>query len=384
MIPHGFDPNLKTRGQELAKGLSSLAGVRVYYIQFASNQKAPNLGARIQFLLKEMFRPIRTSSESSDPYVRVEIPYIYLSYRRIWTWWIRIFGSWQVRRVIRRLSPDIVINASYIAVGLKKSPKYHYVYDLIDDHLPGTHKDWLGEKIGRFVISQLRESDTIWTISHALAEKLRLIGFKNVLYVPNGAKSEDFAAISSKQVHALRSELRIEGKRVLGFIGNHAKWSGLPLIKEIAEAMPDDWHFLIVGAGTEVDRLIRHPMKKLTFTGPVPFLDIAKYFCAIDIGLLPFERSPYTDNCLPIKILEYAFAKKLVVAQRLGELETLSLPFVLFPKERAVQAWVETIDEALRRSWDSDWTRQLAAYDWREIASRAFKETEHNARRIAS
>jgi len=91
------------------------------------------------------------------------------------------------------------------------------------------------------------------------------------------------------------------------------------------------------------------------------------YFSIMDIGVLPFEKSIYTDCSLPIKVLEYGAFHLPVVATPLEELKNLALPYVDLV-EREPPAWVDAMQKALKRKWNPDWNRSLTTFDWNSIA----------------
>ena len=126
----------------------------------------------------------------------------------------------------------------------------------------------------------------------------------------------------------------------------------------------------IIGPGVEVDELRRTGAPPgVTLTGGIPPDEIANYYHAIDVGVLPFAVMPFTDNAMPLKVIEYGFAKKPALATPLKELTRIGLPHVRFaPRERA--AWEQGLAELLRTRWEPEWEPTLRDYRWTNLAAR--------------
>jgi hypothetical protein len=106
------------------------------------------------------------------------------------------------------------------------------------------------------------------------------------------------------------------------------------------------------------------------FTGPIPPEQIATCFQAVDIGVLPFQICPFTDNALPLKILEYGAARKRVLATPLKELKTLAFPHVsLLEPDPAL--WSAALEQEAKAPspWNPGWDSVIAGYDWPLVLS---------------
>lgn len=367
VIPHGNDRNLKIREQELAVALAKLSDVEVYYLEQVLPEKLTLL-AKITFLLTHLWGKPQVKKDGD--YLRVSTPYLFLPFAPLTAEISRRFLNYQLRRLVKKIRPTTIINSAYTGVSLPRSPNYKLIFDLIDDHLPGTHGGWFGRAIAYYTIEQLDLADEIWTISQVLVERLRQMGYDHVRYIPNGVSLANFNRSKKAELDRLRERYALVGKKVIGFIGNHSVWSGMDLLVATAAKAPADWQFLIVGGGSQVDELISVLPANITLTGSVDRNQISAFFDVLDLGLLTFIKIPYTDNCLPLKILEYGAAHKSVVAERLTELSRLRLPWVNFATERTATAWVRAIDEALKASWQTAWNNRVQQFDWETIVSK--------------
>ncbi|GAF73351.1 unnamed protein product, partial [marine sediment metagenome] len=100
------------------------------------------------------------------------------------------------------------------------------------------------------------------------------------------------------------------------------------------------------------------------FTGRVPHAEVGKYFAASDVGLYPGDRDWYFDGACPIKVLEYAAARKPVVATDLEELRRLSLPNVILSAPES-RSFGRCIVAGFQRSWPSP---DMAHFSWGALA----------------
>ncbi|RMG32361.1 MAG: glycosyltransferase, partial [Gammaproteobacteria bacterium] len=125
---------------------------------------------------------------------------------------------------------------------------------------------------------------------------------------------------------ALLSELRLSGKRVLGFIGSFYAYEGLPLLVEALPAIlaeAPDTRLLLVGGGPQ-EAVIKQKVAALgledavIFTGRVPHAEVTRYYSLVDIFVYPRLSMRLTDLVTPLKPLEAMAQGKLVLASDVG------------------------------------------------------------------
>ncbi|MBI2589459.1 glycosyltransferase [Candidatus Berkelbacteria bacterium] len=368
MIPHGTDPFVVVRGDVLADALGRKQGVTAYTLKINSGQPK-TLGEKVKFFFSNLARPISVVQNDLKDY-DVIVPYLFLPVAPWSIWLIRFFARWQVSRVIQLIQPKFVINASYFSFSVTPSRYYRLIYDLVDDFDGSPREGWFDRSVRQFVGRELKSADEIWTISLGLMSKLKQVGYQTIRYVPNGTTVDKFRTVSDTKISALRRKLGVTNKTVIGYIGNHASWSGIDFVLDLARKVPKNWIFLVVGGGSEVDKHKATAPKNMKFIGPVLPSEVATYFRLTDIGILPFIRMPFTDNALPIKVIEYGAARKLLIAERLTELQRLRFPHVVFPKRRSVAAWLAALKTTRRTRWQAGWDQTIEAFDWNEIAKK--------------
>ena len=125
---------------------------------------------------------------------------------------------------------------------------------------------------------------------------------------------------------ALRAELGLTGKRVLGFIGSFYAYEGLDLLLRALPAIlqqAPDVALLLTGGGPQEENL-----KKMTqelglqdhvkFTGRVPHAQVQRYYSLVDVLVYPRHSMRLTDLVTPLKPLEAMAQGLLLVASDVG------------------------------------------------------------------
>lgn len=281
------------------------------------------------------------------------------------------FNRSQLGQFIRQQNIRAVIsaNAYHFSVPKRSHKDVLYLYDVVDDHLsPQSGPLWQRTRL--FTLAECRKADRILTISHALQDTLAEEGFKNTVRIPNGVDFSAFQDVSPEAVQAVRDRYGLQDRFVIGYIGNHGWWSGLRFLMDafdrVRETLPHAC-LMIVGPGEELPALRKKAGSRndVVLTGPVPPPEVAAYFHASSLGVLPFELNPFTHHALPLKILEYGAARKRVLATPLKELSTLALPHVSL-LEPDPDIWAEALIREARQPtpWQPGWDAVIQDYDW--------------------
>lgn len=127
------------------------------------------------------------------------------------------------------------------------------------------------------------------------------------------------------------SELRTDGKLVLGYVGVIGIQDGVDyFIRTLCELKNThgrkDFRAVIVGNGpamTELKRLAKElgVFDLVHFTGMIPFPSVPAYIASFDICFTPDPSNPYNDSCTTIKTMEYMALRKPTVCFRTRENE---------------------------------------------------------------
>ncbi len=162
-----------------------------------------------------------------------------------------------------------------------------------------------------------RGADLVLPVTEVLADVLRQAGVPDarILVVPNGVNRERFPPQTDSA--AIRRELGLDDKLVLGFTGFIRDWHGLPQVVDAMKAMPDRerLHLLVVGDGPARAELERHAERagmagQVTCLGLVGRDRVAACIAAFDIALQP----KVVDYASPLKLFEYMALGRAIVA----------------------------------------------------------------------
>ncbi|MBV9171508.1 MAG: hypothetical protein JOZ81_15640 [Chloroflexi bacterium] len=182
-----------------------------------------------------------------------------------------------------------------VAAGAALHP-LRLVLDVCDDPraFPGA-PPWTDEVFRGAV----RMADIVTTSSQTLYEEIRgLRRSASVYYIPNGVRAEllRFQPVDKSS----------RGK--IGYLGYIGPWLDLPLIDELAAALPDR----PVELTGPVDPSMAAPLSRLSTRANVcikPAVaenEVGRVLAGLAVGIIPFRESPLTRAVNPNKLYEYA------------------------------------------------------------------------------
>jgi glycosyltransferase involved in cell wall biosynthesis len=280
------------------------------------------------------------------------------------------------RRTLESLTDRLRITHVLVAAGTFALPRRTDVQSFIDV------VDWIPEgsyspDFVKFKREELKyvasEAHRVFAVSEPLCEKLWDDCGIEAVSMPNGADLRALRSVPAADVAALRHTLGLNGKFVIGYIGNHGTYTGVDFVvdmfRSVRERIPNAV-LLIVGPA-ECWRPILEAARanEVIWTGPVPPSEIKKYFNLLDVGILAQEKTLGTEFAFQLKIVEYSACRKFVVATPLRTWELLQWPNV-FLTDLRVDAWVEAIVRAQHSRWKSEWDIIIEAFDWDALADR--------------
>jgi glycosyltransferase involved in cell wall biosynthesis len=151
-------------------------------------------------------------------------------------------------------------------------------------------------------------ADVTIASSKPLVEHLERLGARDVLYWPNPADSERFAAA---RVPAVANDPRVAG--FAGALDPHKL--DVELLAGVAERLPD-WHFELVGPGG----LDGSFPANVRFRGYVERERLPDVVAGFTAGIIPYRLTPYTEGVFPMKVFEYLASGLPVVSTPLRSL----------------------------------------------------------------
>ena len=215
--------------------------------------------------------------------------------------------------------------------------------------------------------------DVMFAVSEPLCEKVSCECGVAALPLPNGADLARLRSVPKEQVQTLRTKLGLEGKFVIGYIGNHGPFTGVDLVvkaflearKRIANAA-----LVIIGPAHYWQSLLDANRESgVISTGGVSPEEIATYFNALDAGVLAQGITTGTDFAFQIKVVEYSACRKVVVSTPLETWKRLAWPNVLLA-EPNLSAWADAFIKASNMTWKPEWDRFVEPYDWSILSNR--------------
>ncbi|MDT3670672.1 MAG: glycosyltransferase, exosortase A system-associated [Aromatoleum sp.] len=185
----------------------------------------------------------------------------------------------------------------------------------------------------RYRVSRALESfalhcaDEITTICEGLRGDILMRGVRpdKVTVIPNAVDADAFGFGAEPDV-ALRSELGLDGKTVVGFAGSFYGYEGLNLlvsaIARLVGRFPD-LRLLLVGGGVQEDALRRQAeaegiAARVVFAGRVPHDQVQRYYDLIDVLAYPRLPIRLTEIVTPLKPLEAMAQGRMFVASDVG------------------------------------------------------------------
>ena len=252
--------------------------------------------------------------------------------------------------------------------------------DAAVDH--GTSKEWgTRYRLTRALETYaLKRADAVTTICEGLRGDIvaRGIPADKVTVIPNAVDIDKFS-VGGQPDLALKRELGLEGKRLVGFIGSFYAYEGLDVLLRAVPALGarhPDLHVLLVGGGPQ-DASLRQLAQELgigervTFTGRVPHDQVQKYYDLLDVLVYPRLSMRLTDLVTPLKPLEAMAQGRILAASSVGghrELIEDGKTGVLFAPDDP-QALAERVGDLLASQ---------ACWPALRLAGRAYVETERN------
>jgi glycosyltransferase involved in cell wall biosynthesis len=282
----------------------------------------------------------------------------------------RRINEWLTGRLLTRLQIDTVFNGNAHLFSIPPGWRGSYIFDVPDDPI-GLESNRLERLAAKVLRAEAAKAKAVTTISTGLATKLERLYNLPAVVIPNGVRPEPVGDDRIRRRDELRHALNLDGSFVIGFIGNHAAFSGLDFLSEVFREVNRKYHdarLLVVGPTPKPMDDLLSGLDHVLNVGPVHPNKVQPYLDAIDIGVLPFLQTYFTENALPIKILEYSASRKLVIATPLEELKARSFPNVHLV-ERSVPLWVQKIIDLRSLPWREEWDQIFREYEWPQIAA---------------
>lgn len=219
--------------------------------------------------------------------------------------------------VLIATSPQLLVGLSGCWLArLKRVPFVFEVRDLWPESLAavgmGDADSFLHRTLARVAGFLYRHSQRIVVVTPAFQEYLVRnwkIAPEKISIVENGVETDLFSPVSAG---SLRSQLGLDGKFVVSYIGTMGMAHGLETVIEAAARLQEsdpEIIFLLVGEGAEKERILRmasnRALTNMKFVGQQPRAKIPEYICASDACLVLLKKTELFKTVIPTKLLEF-------------------------------------------------------------------------------
>ena len=213
------------------------------------------------------------------------------------------FAGLFVRKVdvIIGTSPQFFTTVSAYGLSVfKRKPWVFELRDLWPESIRAVTKITKSKSLDKFEQLELflyKKANMILSVTDSFKKNLigRGIDGNKIAVVKNGANLNLYQPLSKNT--AVRKDLKIDDKFVIGYIGTHGMANKLDIFLDLAseEAFDEKYHFLFIGTGAEKKKMIEIAREKrlnnVTFLAPIEKKQIPSYLSAIDAALVPLKKS---------------------------------------------------------------------------------------------
>jgi glycosyltransferase involved in cell wall biosynthesis len=376
-----FNENIRVRETELAQRVAERADLFALDRSDALPRTPQGLAGKLRMRLK--LRACRFAELERGPVTRFRMPVTGFTgpvFNRV----AARCNAKRLARVVRHYACSHVFMASpfFFIAPPPGRRDYRVHFDIIDNF----HDEWPDTLVGRsrraFFRDALLNSDTISACSHGMCDLVKRITGRDAVYIPNGAPVERYRSFDQSKAVALREQLGVADKFVVGFIGNHdMPFDGMQRLLDawvLAHEQRPELALLIVGPGA--DKLAKPrglgPAQGVHAIGPVPPDEVAAYFHACDAGVHPYDMQPSTHDANPLNIIEFAICRKPMLVNPLRELRRMMLPHMRYTPDDSVDAWAAALADPTSFAGFDDAALQasLEPFDWDKAAAALCRE----------
>jgi glycosyltransferase involved in cell wall biosynthesis len=165
------------------------------------------------------------------------------------------------------------------------------------------------------------------------------VSSERILVCPNAVNEKRFIRPSNSDIQAIRDNLGLKGKCVLGSAGQFVAWHGLTdfVLAMAPLAIERDIEFLFIGDGPVREEVLAAAQNagirdRVHFTGMLPHALVPSYLATLDIAVIPFSNI----HGSPMKLMEFMAMSLPVVAPDLPPIHEVlenEITGIIFPRD---------------------------------------------------
>lgn len=319
---------IKQRPHFLYEELSYYIDIDLYYID--------------RFLDRSKYKinNTRNTYRSSEVNKIKKLP---LSGRYIWLQQIEKFIN---RKISLKKYNYIWITSPLILefIPLKELEGKQIIYDCMDDFLEFYHDSDKINRMKKLEFELLQVADIVITSSSFLKDKMQFLYGRHLKQEPflinNGISSSLVNTLNDKGGYVDRITV-VESQFInLTYIGTIGDWVDFELILEILDRASN---IIIKMIGPIDTRIPSHP--RLHFVGIVDHHDIPHYAKESDALIMPFKVNELVQSVDPVKIYEYIFFQKPIIAVDYGEMHKFQLFVYLYSTLSEFIVYIDSLEK---------------------------------------
>lgn len=255
------------------------------------------------------------------------VPY----YAFFWPRWLKLY--WQIKHIVRaekiqQIYVHHALPVGYVARLIKRSFKIPFTI-----FFHGTDLEVGLKNKKKKLITVCKFADKIVMNSQFLAKKLlgqiTNLNQGKVIILNPGPADFFFTTRPSEEIKKLKTELALEGKKVLLTVARLEEGKGYPhllhLLPEILKKVPNTV-LVIVGDGPKRKIILEQIQKNnlqncVRFMGNIPYYELPKYYQIADVFVLLTHKDENHEEGWGMSFVEASASKLPIVAGRAGGVE---------------------------------------------------------------
>jgi glycosyltransferase involved in cell wall biosynthesis len=219
---------------------------------------------------------------------------------------------------------DVHLNYNSLVAGYQVSKKIPTVFDIADDltamirnspQIPSVLRP-IGGMIGDYYMRKNIENAKKITLTTTTLKNSYTIPDEKIELIPNGVDTTHFRNFGNT-----KCEMGLEGY-IIGYVGVLREWVNFQPIFEAIKKLPPEFKMMVIGKEGNYEQNIALAKTygvsdRVIFLGGIPYQDVPKYICAMDLCVIPFKRDDISAGALPLKLFEYLACERPVISTRL-------------------------------------------------------------------